>query len=130
MTPTSQVDIDKAALARLQDEHRPRYMALLAAAQTYIDWSRVTHTARGALVFAYISPLYLRKPDPARSLPDGWSEVSITGHVCTELDGRWWTPTECEGDVARHAARVSASARGMYTEYLATGDRPLVRREP
>jgi hypothetical protein len=48
------------------------------------------HTARGALVLAYIAPCLLRTPDASRSCPEGWRVVTLMNQGLTALNGTWW----------------------------------------
>lgn len=104
-------DQDRVALARLQ--HEPgtpwdlerRTVDLIRAGRELAR--ALGHTARGALILSYISPLHVRKPVDGRVCPEGWTQVTITGHLCPELDGTWWVPNEGRGRPIVHAKHVT-----------------------
>lgn len=83
-----------ASFLAIQDPDLVRMRAALAFAYAAVAALRAHRAARGALVLGYISPLLVRKPDPDRPVPKGWTSIAVSGHICPELDGVWWVCDE------------------------------------
>lgn len=79
----------------------PIYTLMRDVAALTITWRARGHTARGALVLAYVAPLHVRKPPHGGEPPEGFTKVMIIRHLLPELDGVWWVPSGAVEHMAR-----------------------------